>query len=433
MRLHFALLMSVVPAFAEEPKSLTLEQALDIANAQQPALRQVRAGVLASDARSRQALAPMLPTISASLVYSRATANFVARPGAVPASINTLSTSSFNSFDFFSGNVTAQLTLWDFLQNWNRYQGALSSAQAQEAQVHAAETVTALNVRTAWHTAVAQQQLVDVAKSTLQNSEAHLSQAQGFVAVGTRPEIDLAQSKVERANARLALLSATNAAAIARARLNQAMGVEAGVPYVLVSEPAEALRGEQNAIDTLVVEAAGGRPEMTALNAQVRAQEWVLQSIRGAYLPTLGVQLQGTAAARDLAQGVPNLSAQLTLNWPLWQGGLTKAQEAEAEASLRALEAQRDGLQLQVRLDVETAVLNVNAAREGVLVAQEAVDAARQRLKLAEGRYSAGAGSAIERGDAQAAATASEAQAVGAAMNLAVARSQLLAALGRPR
>ncbi len=57
---------------------------------------------------------------------------------------------------------------------------------------------------------------------------------------------------------------------------------------------------------------------------------------------------------------------------------------------------------------------------------------ARLRLKLAEGRYEAGVGSAIELGDAQVALTHAGAQRVQAQFNLSTARAQLLAALGRP-
>jgi len=56
---------------------------------------------------------------------------------------------------------------------------------------------------------------------------------------------------------------------------------------------------------------------------------------------------------------------------------------------------------------------------------------ARERLRLAEGRYAAGVGSPIELGDAQLALTTAQAQAVQAQYNLSSARADLLAALGQ--
>ena len=351
----------------------------------------------------------------------------------MPQSINTTTrVISFQSYDYFAGNITANSTIWDFFQGWNRYQATLSLADAQLAQQHAAEVAAMLEARTAWQTARAQKDLVEVTKAALGNAELHLQQVQGFVSVGTRPAIDLAQSRAERATARLNFVNAKNNYAVSKARLNRAMGVEGPVTYEVTGDDSTELEDEKKDASALMSEAIAARPEAVALDAQVTAQDYLNRSIRGAYLPALGVQAAGTFAAADLAQPAPNLSAQVTLNWALWQGGLTTAQLSEGDAILRQLEAQRDGLRLQIRLDVETAVLGVGAAREAVEVASEAADAAQEQLRLAEGRYTAGAGSVIERGDAQIAVTTAMANVVQAKANVAIARSQLIASLGRP-
>ncbi|HET6438852.1 MAG TPA: TolC family protein, partial [Anaeromyxobacter sp.] len=61
----------------------------------------------------------------------------------------------------------------------------------------------------------------------------------------------------------------------------------------------------------------------------------------------------------------------------------------------------------------------------------EAETNAREQLRLAEGRYQAGAGSIIELGDAQIAASTAAAQRVQAEYNLAAARASLVRSLGR--
>ena len=68
---------------------------------------------------------------------------------------------------------------------------------------------------------------------------------------------------------------------------------------------------------------------------------------------------------------------------------------------------------------------------EQVASADDALAGARDRLRLAEGRYSAGAGSVIELGDAELSAANAAAQRVGAEYSLASARAALALALGR--
>jgi len=80
---------------------------------------------------------------------------------------------------------------------------------------------------------------------------------------------------------------------------------------------------------------------------------------------------------------------------------------------------------------VQQAWLAVRANKASMAASQEALVNAKEQLRLAEGRYNAGTGSVIELGDAQVAATNAAAQVVQADYNLATARAQLLAAMGR--
>lgn len=417
-------------AFAEE--GLSLDAALSKAMEQVPALKAARSQELAAQARARESFAPLLPQVSLGLQYSRSTANFVARPGAVPNSLAGGSNLSLDSFDFFTGNVSAQVLVWDFFSTWNRHQAAKRSAEGQAAQTRSLELTTALNVRTAYFSVKAQEELVSVTKAALDNTLAHLAQIQAFVSAGARPEIDLAQVRAEVANAKLAHLNARNAVALARARLAQSMGVK-HVPDSLTDGPPGTVENEDAALDALVTEGVKARPEAAQLEAAVQSQELSLAAVKGTYWPTLSAQISTNAQARQLSAIVPNVSGQLSLSWQLYQGGLTQAQQAESEATLAATKAQVETLEQQVRLDVEQAQLDVHAAKEALDVAAEAKTASGERLRLAEGRYQAGAGSVIELSDAQVAFTQAGAQVAQAGFTLAAARARLLAALGRER
>lgn len=427
-RLLSFLVVCAAPALAGE--ALTLEAAITQALEQVPALEAARAQERAAQARARETFAPMLPQVSLGLTYSRSTANFVGRPGQVPSAIAGASNLSLESFDFFTGNVSAQMLVWDFFSTWNRHQASKRLAESQAAVTKGLELTTALNVRTAFFAARAQDDLVAVTQASLDNTRAHLTQVQAFVSAGARPEIDLAQVKAEVANAKLAWLNAKNAAALARVRLAQAMGVKADLG-ALADEQVVAVEDEDAPLDELVKRALEARPEAKQLEAQVQAQELSLAAVKGTYWPTLQAQLSTTAQARQLSNIVPNVSGQLALSWPLYQGGLTTAQEAEAEATLAAAKAQVETLAQQVRLDVAQAKLDVHAAKEATEVATEAKTAAAERLRLAEGRYQAGAGNVIELSDAQVAFTQAGAQVAQATFTLAAARARLIAALGR--
>ena len=106
------------------------------------------------------------------------------------------------------------------------------------------------------------------------------------------------------------------------------------------------------------------------------------------------------------------------------------SQVREQRENLAALQAQLATLRQQVRLDLESAP-QVRASKATIAAASEALQNARERLRLAEARHRTGVGSIIELGDAQLALTATSAQVVQTDYALANARSLLLRALGQ--
>lgn len=418
-------------ALAQVPTALTLDEALRITHERQPALKVARAQTETAKARTSEVLSAWLPQVSLAIGYSRSTANFVARPGSLPSSVSSSAGLSLAGYDFFTSSLNAQQLLWDFGQVWNRWDASKASLSSQQEVERGAVVAQDLQLRSAYFNAAAQKELIEVAKATLANTEAHFAQVEGFVKAGTHPEIDLAQTRSDRANAKLQLLTATNAYIVAKAKLNQAMGVEGSTGYDVVDHAPPEIDLEGKSIDEVMQVAVGARPELASLEAQVRVQDFTLRAIRGAFWPTLSATAGATAQARSLDAITPNLSIGVNLSWQLYQGGQTLSQVAEAEATLVQLSAQRDLTRQQVRFDVEQALLDVAAGKETLALSQEVVDAAKEQQRLAEGRYNAGAGSIIEWGDAQVRVTTALGQRVQAAFTLATARARLLAALGR--
>ena len=133
--------------------------------------------------------------------------------------------------------MTASQLIYDFGQTTGRWNAAKTAARSQlDSEVRTAQQVS-YNVRAAYYNAAATYALVKVAQDGLTNQEAHLVQAQGFVRAGTQPEIALAQALTNRATARVQLITAQNGHDVAKAQLNQAMGVEGPIDYEVEVPP----------------------------------------------------------------------------------------------------------------------------------------------------------------------------------------------------
>jgi len=412
-------------------RTLSLAEAERIALSQHPSVSLAKAQTRAAEAAADQAFAPLLPQVTATASYQRATGNFVQRPGALPTNVAASRAPGFDTFSSWNFGLSATELIWD----WGKTTGNYRSAQAGAESRKESEQTTALDVlqaaRSTYFQAWAQRALVSVANENLVNMDRHLVQVNGFVTAGSRPEIDLAQTRADRANAALQLANARASYETAKAQLAQAIGLDREVDFEVDNHTLPAEEGEDSAVERLLRTATGARPEMRALEKQAESQRLAVKAAQGAYGPSLGANAQASEAGTDLSRLTWNFGVGATLTWQVFQGGLTKATVRVAEANEAATRAQLAQLRQRVRFELTQALLNVQAAKVSVATAKEAELNARERLRLAEGRYQAGAGSIIELQDAQVAQTSAAAQVVQADFSLSLARASLRRAMGR--
>ena len=427
-------LQAATPAPSE--RTLRLSDAVDAAVKNHPVLQQARAQTSAAEGRLTQARAPFFPQVTATASYQRVrSASLGGRAsttttgvGGTPSAVPTTDASGVNIYTF-GGNAT-QL-LWDFGTTYNRTRAASRNIDAFQASEKVASQNVVVDVRRSYFMARAQKALIAVAQESLTNLQRHLEQIQGFVAVGTRPDIDLAQARTDVANGRLALIDAQNAYDVAKAQLSRAMGLADDAPFDVADDALPPIDGEDLPPERLLVRAVASRPELASLEKQREAFELTAKAFRGQYWPTLSASAGASETGTALGDLGPAWNVGVSLAWPFFQGGLTHGQVREAEGNADLARAQGETEKVQIRLDVQQAQLGIRAAKASQVAAAEVVTNARERLRLAEGRYSSGVGSIIELGDAQLALTTASSQVVQADFRLSSARADLLAALGQ--
>ena len=425
--LALGLVLCAGSAHAEQ-RVLELDQALKIAEEHAPELLEAEATLQAAKARVGIARAPLLPQLSMTGSYNYGTYNF-ARGAPIGAQ---RPQSLLDTRSSFSAGLRATQLIYDFGQQWSLKEAAKHNAEAEAYRRDASMLEIQYNVRNAFLDAARNRALAQVAEATLKNQERHMAQIQGFVDVGTRPLIDLAQSRTDVANAKLALLQAQNNYAAGVVQLSRTMGTPTKTDYV-VSDVLPGGESQESAnIELLMQQAENLRPEFRAFKEQVKAQEAQLRSIKGQYGPILNAVGNADIQGFSFDRYAPNMGVGVSLSWPFYQGGLTNSRVAEAEAITRQIQAQLEILRQDLRVAIEQAGLSIRAATAALEVADDLVQLAKDRVTLAEGRYQAGVGNTIELGDAELALRDAQTQRVSAAYDLALSRALLHRTLGRP-
>ena len=418
--------LSAAPLDGDSRPRLSLEQAEEMALRQHPALQQAAANTEVAAARANGATANYLPQVTATGQYQRATDNTVPRrPGNPPDFSGT-------TFNRYTLGATASQLIYDFGQTSGRIGAANANEDAAKSNEQALRFQILTTIRRAYFLARAQEQLAAVATYALANQEKHLQQIDRLVEQGMRPEIDRLNAQTAVANARVQVIATNNAYDLACTAFTQALGLPAIPGYAPGNDDIAALPEETKDTVSLVDLALSRRPEMAAFAQQRRAQEALLSAARGGYGPSLSAQANVSAGGAEWDHLIPNFWLGGLLSWPLFQGGATNAQVREAKANLALIQTHEDIFRLAIRIDVETAFLNLKAAAATLEAAGMAAQSARKQLQLAEARYAAGMGSIIELADAQSTATQAAAGEVNARSSLASARASLKGALGSP-
>lgn len=427
-----ALLAATQPATAQAPPAppppaapppsapargqvLTLPEAIALALRQHPTIRAAQEGRTAADARVPQAQSGYFPRLDwiSSWIRSK---SFLS------------STNSTSYSTLFKTGIEGRQLLLDFGKTTALVEEARANFRASDAELERIRQLVVLNVRQSYLFLLQARRLVGVADTSLQRAELNLRSARGFFDVGTKPKSDVTKAEVEVANARVAVIRARNAVRLAETSLANALGLDTMTP----PEVEDILTFTPAALDpqALLQEALRGRPELAQARARLEAAQAQLGGARAAFGPdlTLVGSYGGSTQDHSLHE---SWAVGATLSWNIFQGGFTVSKLRETQALAETARANYDTLELQVRTEVEQAVISVVEAAERIVATDKAVESARENLRLAQGRYDAGVGTILDLTDAQLSLSTTEADQVRALTDHQVGLAVLDRVIGR--
>ncbi len=399
---------------------LTLQEAVDIAIEQQPQIQARLFDYAAARYRVDQALAPLLPQVTASWTAARSRSSIISTATGVPVVVS-------RDFDETSvARVSLSQLLFDFGKTFAATEAARKLQQVALEDVELQRQLIALAVKEAYANLLFAQRLIAVNQQALERAELNLRSARGFFEVGTRPRSDVARAEVDVANARVDVIRARNAERLARTALNTAMGIDVDTPTtvqdILFYEPVPVDRAQLRA------EALARRPELRQARLRVEAAAAQERQAFRNFFPdvTAGGFYGGTRS--DFSEV---WEINIALTWSLFDGGGRLARWRETQAATQAAQARVRATELDVEREVVQAVDTVAETDERIQAAQVAVASAQENFRLAQGRFDAGVGTILELTDAQLALTQAQNQEALALTDYRIALFRLARAVGR--
>ena len=404
-----------------QPVELTLEEAVDTALRNDPAIRAAEREIEAAAARVRQARAGYLPQIGVSGLSKRG----------LSGAMNHLEPAGLaNSPLFRNTAIGVELTqpVLDFGRNANRLRSERMRQAATTADLDAVKSETALRVHAGYFNLLRAQRAHAVAAEVARSRDATLRQTQAFYDVKLRSRVDLEIARASLAEADLALLRTRTGIASANAEFGRAIGASQEAEYS-PSDPGASLP-DLPGLEVMLETARSHRPELRSLGARLSAARAETELTRRRRWPYLALAYTG-GYARFTEMVAGNLMAGgVGLLMPIFTGGLLRGQVEEAEAVASAIEARLEDLRQQVELEVRFAWLSLRDSIDALPALQVRAESAHRATQLARERYRERLGSIVELTQAETALAEAEATLAVAAFDARTAAARLRYAAG---
>jgi len=408
-------------------RALTLEDALSLARASAPSVKQAAARVADAEARLSRASAPRVPT-----VHVAGSGNGFASNGSFLT--QGVSTPTSQTAVWADATLNLTWTLLDFGKTSGAVRGAEAGIDGAKDDLRASAETAMAQAAVAYYTLLGDEALVAAARESLAQRERSLAVTAGLASAGARSPVDWtrARAAVEAARSELVIAEAT----ADDDALSLAAALSLPVDERLhVARPAD-LRVDEDpraAADA----ALAARPELAFARRHVEQTRHDLDSAQRGRLPTLSTQASGTVRYTylpdgDVKGGETSKIAQgsLILSMPILDPVIT-ANVRAAEASVSAAEADVTARAASVRYEAARAAIAVRSARAVLAQSKQQESGAAATLAMIEDRYKNGFAGPLDLIDAQREDAAARVLAVRAGRALDIARLRLLAATGK--
>lgn len=414
------LLLSTLIGFAEP---LTLEQAIQTALDQNPALSASRWNSVAAAAVENTARARRLPAATLRGSYEYATED----QRLMPATYNG-EPGVFGS-DLLAADVVIKLPLF----TGGRIQSEIAAAellrQAAEGGLSRDRETVAFNVTSLFYNMLAQREVIVSVESAVRAMEAQRNSIADQVEAQKAARVDLLRADVRLAELKEKLTRERNTLIIQRWTLDAMLGQQSETAPEFIGSLKPVVLPECPASADCLRTALANRNDYSAARRRAAAQSERVKAARAAHWPVLTAQASyGERWMSGTSEEIGRVG--LVAEIPLFEGGAIRARVSEQAALQQAAQEQLRGLELQIRTDVETALAEIASARERVETTSKAVEQARESFRIISEKYELGKGILVDVLDAQAALVQAETSYARALADLAVSDTRRKLATG---
>lgn len=380
-------LLALTPLFAQETnvKKLTLDDCINITLQNNPDIAASYSTQEAQKSQLKQSKSNYLPQVNGNAAYTRSNSNS--------------NTGNMGTNNNYSAAVNATQLIYDFGQTSSNVGIQEKTYQSAVQTTNALVNNKIYALKVAYYAVLSAEESENIYRQSVEQYTEQLKRAKAFYEVGTYPKIDVTSAQVNLNDAKLNLLTAQNTLKTKKQELLNVMGItEPENSFIL--EMSETLPQFNLTLEQALNQARKNRPDLLAKQLQVESARQNVTLSQTGYAPTLTANGSYGWSGNDFPL-YDRWSAGASLNVPIFSGFSTYNKVEQSKQNLLTAQHNLTALEQQILLDVKTAYLDLNNAKERIPVAELTAKQAKESYDLAVGRYKVGVGNYIEVKDAE--------------------------------
>lgn len=382
-------------------RSLSLEDCLVLARNHNPVLGGTTEKIRELTADYRSARSRLFPRITSLLYYQRLDPNRLP-PGGTTAP----PTMDFNNEEAFAG-ITVKQILFDGGTRRQSTRAAKIGARAQRQDARRTGNEVTFEVTRAFYRLLEAKEDIKVAEDALRQRLDFADLTKSFFKAGKVTKLDFFRADAQASDARQTKIEAQNALRLARVILARTIGLKESVKLDIRGRLPEKYPLAPT-VGALWAGALKNNPEIKQLNLQIEQGKALISEAKGGYYPE--VSLQGDIGVRhqDTGGTKGEWLAGIFVDFPLFEGGSTKAHITAADSRyLQLLEEKRARLN-SLKIDLASAWRDWDNARNGIADTRRTIAVNQEAYASAQSLYRNGKAIGLDVLQAQLDLTASQ-------------------------
>lgn len=249
-------------------------------------------------------------------------------------------------------------------------------------------------------------QLLNVKKDDLKWNEKNLETIKERNRLGAATLADVYQQEVAKGNAELELIRTDNQLETAKKDLLYYLGIDVLEEFTftdtLTSMDAQILNSDlladYNDLSELVTNALNKRDDYQSAMLNYESSKEGVTIAQSGHWPSLTAngRYSWFGSTIDEIDKNKNLQFGLSLNMPLFLGWSVSDRVQIAEVQSKNSEIELSDLERQIKKEIKTNFLDLQAAQKGLVVSEKNISAARENLKIEQEKYSLGSGKLLD-------------------------------------